>query len=222
MNLDPRLSACAELVDKNSVVCDIGTDHGYLPVFLVQQGKSKKAVAGDIGKAPLESAKKHIKKYNLSDKIQTVLSDGLKDIEKNDITHIVIAGMGGETIIDILSSCNWARDCILVLQPMTKPEMLRMWLYENGYKINLEKAVSHEKFIYTVMKCSFSGNVKNINLFEAFTGGLDLKDENSKKYILKKAKSLKKSARGKLNSPLLVDKAKEDLKLSEELLDAIK
>ena len=221
MILDPRLSACAEFVDNNSIVCDIGTDHGYLPVYLVQQNIAIKAIAGDIGVGPLDAAKQNIEKYRLSNKIKTVLSDGLKNIEQNDITHIVIAGMGGETIRDIISACDWAKTCDLILQPMTKSETLRKWLYENGYDIIGEKAVTHDKFIYTVMKCRFSGNIKNASSFDITVGGLDLNQTDSIKYVEKKISILKKSADGKLKSQDLVQDGQDDLKLARELSNAL-
>lgn len=217
MKLDRRLTACAEFIDENSFVADVGTDHGYLPVFLVKNGISTGAVACDIGQMPLNSAKRTIEKYNLCGKISTCLSDGLKDVPKGDITHIVIAGMGGETIQGILSACDWAKDCVLVLQPMTKCEELKKWLLENGYTIKKEKAVIDGKFIYNVLKCVFSGDYKKPAPLEIILGGLDPKDENAKAYLKKKADILEKTGNAKLKSPEHVEQAKADLKLCEEI-----
>ena len=94
INLDSRLSLVASFVRKGSRVADIGTDHAYIPVYLVQTGVSPSAVAADLRKMPLENAKKTIEQYDLSSKISTVLSDGLDGIEKNCCDDIVIAGMG--------------------------------------------------------------------------------------------------------------------------------
>lgn len=217
LTLDPRLSACAEFVSVSSVVCDVGTDHAFLPVYLVKMGVCERAVASDIGKGPLKAAENTIEKHGLSEKIETVLSDGLKNVSRDGITHIVIAGMGGETILSILSECDWAKDCVLVLQPMTKHELLRKWLYENGFEITAERCVLHDKFAYTVMKCVFCGNTKTPTDLETVVGGLDLSDSAAREYIGRKAQSLEKSAVGKLRSDSRVAEGQRELELSEAL-----
>lgn len=217
MKLDQRLTACAEFIDENSFVADIGTDHGYLPVYLVENGISTGAIACDIGQMPLNSAKRTIEKYNLGDKISTCLSDGLKSVPRGDITHIVIAGMGGETIQGILSACDWAKECILILQPMTKSEDLRKWLFENGYEIEKEKAIIDGKYNYTVLKCVFSGNFKKPTPLEITVGGLDLKDESTRAYLEKKADILEKTGSSKLKSSEHTQDGAEDLTLAKEI-----
>lgn len=222
MKLDKRLSACADFIDKNSVVADIGTDHAYLPVWLVKNGICSSALACDIGEGPLESAKSHIEKYGLSAQIKTCLSDGLKNVPGENVTTIVIAGMGGETIVGILSACDWAKNCNLVLQPMTKDEDLREWLFENGYEIKKEKIVIDGKFIYTVMKCVFSGAIKPFDRVKTIVGGVDTADENAKAYIEKKAKILENTGLGKLKSDGLKSQGQEDLGLCRKLRELLK
>lgn len=225
MKLDKRLSACAELVDEGSVVVDVGTDHAYLPVFLVKNGISSRAIASDIGKGPLEAARKNIEKYLLSDKIKTCLSDGLKEVSPEGVTHVVVAGMGGETICTILKECDWISRCQLVLQPMSKSSELRAWLVENGFEITTEKAIVDGKFIYTVMKCSFNGEKRLPTEVERVVGGLDLTEENAVAYVKRKISQLKKSAEGKLRSESVAFQGDSDLKLAkklEELLDVKK
>ena len=103
--MDSRLLTCAGLCT-GDVLCDVGTDHGYLPCYMIENGLCSKAYACDIAQGPLDSAIAHINERCLSDRITTVLSDGLDSVEKGDITDVVIAGMGGELIADIISRCG--------------------------------------------------------------------------------------------------------------------
>lgn len=221
MKLDARLSACAEFIDKDSVVADIGTDHGYLPVYLVKNGICRRGVAADIGAGPLEAAKKNIEKYLLCDKIEAVLSDGLKNVSSDGITHVVIAGMGGETICGILGDCKWISGCVLVLQPMTKSELVRAWLFENGFEIEAEKAIIDGKFIYTVMKAVFVGEKKEYDDADLVIGGLDLSLPAEREYIEKKIGQYESSAFGKLKSRLSREDAEKDREIADKLRKAL-
>lgn len=217
MKLDQRLSACAEFIEENSFIVDVGTDHGYLPVYLVQNGICRGAVASDIGKGPLNSARKNIKKNNLSYKISTCLSDGLKDVPRENITHIVIAGMGGETIEGILGDCDWASECVLILQPMSKIEELRKWLYEHGFDIEKEKAVVDGKYIYTIMRCVFTSVFKTPTPLEMAVGKLDPNDENARAFLERKASTLDRTYKAKMRTSTHYDEAKAEKKLCDEI-----
>lgn len=153
MTLSPRLKKTVEFADKCGVVADIGTDHALVPVYLVENGFSNKAYACDIRPLPLKRADEYISSRNLSDKIATVLSDGLKNVP-DGVDTVIIAGMGGEMIIDILSSDNTHGNALFVLQPMTAINELRLYLYSNGYTILDEEIVSEhaDKKLYSVMK----------------------------------------------------------------------
>jgi len=182
--LDERLKACADFVSGKGIVCDVGTDHAYLVCELIKSGKCTRAVASDINEKPLESAKKTIEKYGISDKTDLILSDGLKEISPEGITDVIIAGMGGETIINIIGNSDWVRNHVnLILQPMTKAKDLRIWLYANGFKINQEKAVRDGKFIYTVMKCEYCGKRIKLSEFSSIAGHLDFSLYISKEYL---------------------------------------
>ena len=102
--LDNRLTACAELVGGEGIVCDVGTDHAYLAAELINSGKCSKVIASDINEGPLDSARKTVEKYGITDKVELVLSDGLKNVSLDGVSDIVIAGMGGETIAAIIGS----------------------------------------------------------------------------------------------------------------------
>ncbi|MBQ3884851.1 MAG: SAM-dependent methyltransferase, partial [Ruminococcus sp.] len=128
--LDNRLKLCAELVSGKGIAVDVGTDHALLAAELINSGKCSKVIASDIKEGPLEAAARTVEKFGLADKIDLVLSDGIKNVPLEGVTDIVIAGMGGETIADIISVMPAEADAKLILQPMTKPEVLRKKLYE--------------------------------------------------------------------------------------------
>ena len=141
--LDIRLMTCFEMVRGNGTVCDVGTDHALLAAELINSGKCSRVIASDIKEGPLESAENTVEKYGIADRVDLVLSDGLANVPLDGVSDIVIAGMGGETIADIIENCDALRmpensEINLVLQPMTKAEILRKKLYEMGYTVSAE------------------------------------------------------------------------------------
>lgn len=198
--LEPRLSLCAELV-KGDYLCDVGTDHAYLPAELILSGKCRKAIAADINENPLRSAEATIEKYGLSQKITAVLSDGLKNIDLTDVTDISIAGMGGEMIINILDSCERITPHInLILQPMTKAVLLRKYLCENGYETVTERAVCERKFCYNVISARFTGAVIPCSDVDAEIGFMDFSLPDEREYALRRADTLEKIGKNLLSS----------------------
>ena len=137
IKLSSRLSELSNLIDYGASVADIGTDHGYLPIYLAQTGYAKKIIASDINAASLEAARRFTEKYNVTDSVELIVSPGLDAITPNSVDTIVIAGMGGETIIDILKNAAWTKNnkVKLILQPQTKIDLLCRFLYDNEYKI---------------------------------------------------------------------------------------
>lgn len=150
--LTPRLAIAASFVAQGAVVIDVGTDHAYLPVYLLQSGKCDRAVAADINAEPLERARQNVEKYGLSDHVSLILCDGLSKMDENMGDTVVIAGMGGETIAGILDAAPWTRRKTLILQPMTNAARLRRFLRKSGYTILDEAVAAEEKHLYTVMK----------------------------------------------------------------------
>jgi len=147
--LGNRLGAIFDWV-KGGTVADIGTDHALLPVALVQSGKCTGGYACDIKKGPLESAGRTIAAADLSDKIERVLCDGIPAV-CDDCDTIVIAGMGGLMIADIISRSDISLHTQLLLQPMTKAAQLRRYLVENGFTIERETYVREGKMIYVIL-----------------------------------------------------------------------
>lgn len=152
LTLTPRLALAAEFVSPGDVVIDVGTDHAYLPIYLLLSGKCERAVAADINAEPLERARQNVAKYGLSDRIDLILCDGLVKMDASMCDTVVIAGMGGETIAGILEAAPWAKEKTLILQPMTNAARLRRFLQKSGYKILDEAVAAEEKHLYTVMK----------------------------------------------------------------------
>lgn len=202
IKLNPRLQRCADLVS-GDVLVDIGTDHGYLPCFLVESGACRAAFACDIAAGPLLAAKEHIAALGLGDKVTAVLSDGLKSLPPSaeSATDIVIAGMGGELIAKILSEGMEFSICRrLILQPNTRVPTLRRWLIEKGFEIQAESAVRDGRFIYTVICAVFSGEHRTPSELECITGKLNPGEPIDKEYLEAEIARLESAAEGKKSS----------------------
>ena len=222
---DKRLLLCAQLV-KGKKAADIGTDHGYLPAFLVSEGICESAVAADINKMPLESAKKTVISLGLSDKISLVLSDGLKDVDLSDVTDIIIAGMGGELIARIIDDCKALKSGSyhLILQPMTRPSELREYLYSNGFEVREERCTHEGRFDYSVMSVYYIGGkpeYENDSRYKIF-GRIDLADKNSRAYAEDRLKKLTAAANGMLKGEESRAMGESLMKTADELADLLK
>ena len=150
ISIDDRLKDVASLINNCNVIADVGTDHGYLPIYLIQNNICKQAYATDVAIGPLNSAKENIDRYQLQDKIKTILCDGLKKVN-DDVEGIVIAGMGGNLMIDILKNRIFDYN-FYVLQPNLHHYALRKYLIDNNFKIIDEKiSYAHKKY-YEIIK----------------------------------------------------------------------
>ena len=164
MNIDsfmtPRLLAVADMVGDCKSLADIGTDHAYVPVYLVEKKRAESAIAMDINEGPLTRADENIKRFNLSDKIKTRLSDGLEKLCDNEVDTVVIAGMGGILINSIVESHKDRLTSVkrYILQPMTAIEETRKYLAENGFNIVDETLAKEDEKIYTVI-CAERGKM---------------------------------------------------------------
>lgn len=162
MKLDKRLLLCAKTVRSGSRVVDIGTDHAYLVVWLILNNLISHAIASDLREGPLLNAQHNIKKYNAEKSIETRLSDGLDNINEHEVDDIVIAGMGGELIIDIIKRAAWLKnkEKHLILQPMSAEKELREFLASEGYMIKSEQAIVSYGKVYTVMSVFYVGSIE--------------------------------------------------------------
>ena len=154
--LSDRLLACAGFVPLGSRVADIGCDHGYLGIHLLQSGIASSMIEADVNEAPLQSALHNGHKYGVADKMTFYLSDGAQNIPR-DFDVLVCAGMGADTMIHILSHAPWLQDpkYRLILQCQSKRPELRQWLYDAGYRIQRETLAKDGKFVYSIMEVVF-------------------------------------------------------------------
>ena len=154
--LSSRLRTCCSFIAPGDRVADVGTDHGYLGIWLLQQGIARSVIAGDIAPGPLSAARRNAEKYGYSEQMEFYLSDGVRNIPR-DFDTLVCAGMGADTIISILNTASWLKDIRyrLVLQCQSKTPMLRRYLSENGWRIQEESVVRDGRFLYTVMEATW-------------------------------------------------------------------
>lgn len=170
--MNKRLELIRSLIPEGKGVVDVGTDHGYLPVRLYKDGYRGALLASDIRPGPLSAARERAEREGALQRIRFFLCDGLDDCPPGSVDTIVIAGMGGDTICGILDRAEWcmAPDYLLILQPMTKAEVLRFWLVNNGFVIEREGLVKEGETLYQVLTARF----RNINTplidAELFTG----------------------------------------------------
>lgn len=179
---------------------DIGTDHAFLPCFLAERGAVSHAIAADIADGPLEAARHTVLKSGLEDRVDVLKSDGFKDIPGErllNVTDAVIAGMGGELIVRILSEAgDFPKAMNLILQPNSRAEVLRRWLAENGYCTLRESAVRDGKFVYAVINARYDGKKRQAGRVEAITGKIDPAESDGREYFLSAAAKLETAAQG--------------------------
>lgn len=153
LKLTARLRAVSAYIPQGAAVADIGTDHGYIPAALALTGGARRIIAADLREGPLENARATAVNYGVEESISFVLTNGLTGLEESGIDTVVIAGMGGETIIGILEKADWIRvqGVTLVLQPQTKFRELVYWLGASGFTVLDAALVSDDGRIYEVL-----------------------------------------------------------------------
>ncbi len=169
MKLSERLLSCASLVTPGSIVADVGTDHGYLAIYLLEQNICPVVYASDLREGPLSAARRNAQKAGYSDRIVYCLSDGLQELPMDQIDTVICAGMGGDTIIHILEAEPAVCDNTiqLVLQPQSKVADLRCWLASHGFTIRKEVLSLDGKFLYSAMDASWTGEIRELKLSQA-------------------------------------------------------
>ena len=181
--LDDRLLSVAGCVTDGAFLADIGTDHAYLPIYLMEEGRIRGAVASDIHKGPLERADINIREAGLSDRIATKLTDGLRGIEEYPVTDVAIAGMGGLMIIGILEAAPFVKErgTKLILQPMQHIPELRTYLSQNGYTVTKETGAIADGKIYQIICAVYTGQNEDYTEAELLLGKYNIahKRENA-------------------------------------------
>jgi tRNA (adenine22-N1)-methyltransferase len=158
--LSLRLKTIASLVPLGARVCDVGTDHARLPIYLKQSGIANNVIATDLNEKPLEFAKENIESSGVSG-ISLRHCDGLSAVKEGEADTVIIVGIGGEVISGILENCDWIKTTgiTLILQPTTSPEVLRKTLINNGFDIITETPLLENNKIYSIMLARFCGTI---------------------------------------------------------------
>lgn len=214
INISERLKALADLVPDNSNACDVGCDHALLDIYLYQTKKNIKLIASDINENALSGAIKNIKKYNLEDKIQTVVSDGLKNLPLNNIDTIIISGLGSATIIGILKKEYLSNIKTIIISSHNHTEEVREYMQNLNFCIEDETIIKENNIYYILLK--FKNGNQKLTDFEKLYGPIILKqqrkiDTEYLNYILDTQK--------KLYSKLPVGTKKEKIKKEIDYLE---
>ena len=216
--ISKRLLSCAELITPGVKIADIGTDHAYIPIWLSINNKISHALACDIRMGPLENAIKNIKHFSMEKMVETRLSDGLENVGPEEADEIIIAGMGGNMISNILEKCLWENksEKKFILQPMKYESKLRLYLASRGYEIKSEKAVICAKKIYTIIVSVFTGIPYQISTLQKYIGKIhEHITPESKLYIKKQIKSLKNMEKGAIAKKDLIEKTKYEATIEQ-------
>lgn len=201
--INKRLLVCSELVRDGAVLADVGTDHAYLPIYLLAQSKIERAVLSDINQGPLNKARENSEKAGFIDRVELKLCNGAKELSNSGATDYAICGMGGELIADIIEHAPHLKNenINLILQPMSKPEALREYLFSNGFEILKERYVTDTGKHYVCILARYSGINTPYECADIHFGTRsvfkDAKSQEESVYMNEKIKSLKRTADGK-------------------------
>lgn len=230
MELSLRLKNIVAMVDSCDCVADIGTDHGYIPIYLVKNHICRRAIASDINKGPVKKAKFNVELENVQDKVQCRLGPGLTTIKPGEAQGIVIAGMGGNLISSILEESEdvFKEAEFAILQPVQNPEVLREYIYKKGYKIVDEELCIDEGRFYELIKITYGFNSESVNevFYEIGKILVEKKHPLLEEYIESKLNKYRKILNNINEDTDIANKRKLELKRNilrlEDLLDEFK
>lgn len=152
--ISKRLALVASFVPQGAVLLDVGSDHAYLPIYLLEQGRIERAIAGEVVQGPYQFACKNVAEHQLSEQVEVRLANGLEALEfKDEVTTITIAGMGGRLIATILENGLSKLEGVerFILQPNNREDELRSWLQENGFLIVNEAILEEAGKFYEIL-----------------------------------------------------------------------
>ena len=222
-NLSERLLKAADLVPVCDTFLDVGTDHAYLPVYLIKNGICKKAIASDLRKGPLESAEKTARMYGVLNETDLRLGSGFETVKKGEAQAAVVAGMGGILIAELIKTSEDVVRSLdtLILQPMTAVFELRKFLYENDFSITEEHLVKEDEKLYHIFKVS-SGKDIPMTEAELFMGKklLENRDKYFHEYTNRQFDKIIKQIDGLLKSER--DESVKTLEEKKKLLEELK
>lgn len=223
INLSERMLMAARMVRSGNAVADIGTDHAYLPAYLILRGISPKALACDVRKGPLENAKKTVESYSIEDKVTLRLSDGFDEIEPFEADDFIMCGMGGTLMEQLVSRTCWLKDKSkrIIVQPQSHAEDIRRFFVENGFEILFEDACVDSGKLYCAMAVEYTGKIEEKSLSYIYSGKLpECKKPEAKMYL----KNIHSRLRKKLEAERLhgtAETAEYLKKVTDELEETI-
>ncbi|WP_010243223.1 tRNA (adenine(22)-N(1))-methyltransferase [Acetivibrio cellulolyticus] len=187
MILKGRIKFITDMIPECTILSDIGTDHAYIPIYMVMNKRCQRAIGSDIGKGPVAVANRNVQQHGVEDRVETRLGSGLKPISEDEMDACVIAGMGGMLIREILNDdLEKAKKAkALIIQPMNYIELVREWLYGNGFYIYDEGLIKEGFRIYNVIAARWTGEVLSKDAVYYYIGEklIQKKDPLLKKYM---------------------------------------
>ena len=219
--LDARLATVAALVRRGARFADVGTDHAYLPIHLLDEGLIASAVASDIAEGPLASARANVLAAGYGERVTLVLTNGLVGLDGMALTDIAICGMGGELIADILTAAPFVKDPAirLILQPMSRAEVLRAYLGREGFAVTAERYAIAADRAYLALALSYTGEPYEVDPVRAVLGDPALRLQEDavafSAYLDAREREALRRLRGKRSGGLATD-------AEDALLSAIK
>ena len=199
-SLSSRLALAADLVRPGARFADVGTDHAYLPIHLIGEGRISFAVAADIAEGPLDRARENLGAAGLLDRVTLLLADGLSGMEGLGLSDIAVCGMGGEMIASILAAAPFVRDpsVRLILQPMTKADVLRRYLAAEGFSVISERYAAEDGRVYLCLGATYDGQVRLLTPFADVLGEPEKRDRRDREAYLAYLDIREREIRGRL------------------------
>lgn len=194
IKLSERMMMAANMVRHGSRIADIGTDHAYLPVYLIEKGIASEALACDVRRGPLSNAQKTVELFGIQDKITLRLSDGFDEIEPFEADDFIMCGMGGTLMAELVSRAYWLKDPSkkLILQPQSHSEDIRKFLVENGFAILCEDACTDDGKLYSALSAQYTGEKQDVDEAYYYCGKLaECQKPEAKQILLKTLERLK-------------------------------
>jgi len=226
INISPRLLTAADFVRQDAILADVGTDHAYLPLFLLKSGRIRRAVLSDVNRGPLDSARANAEAAGLSDRVELVLTDGAAALSGRGITDYAICGMGGELIADIIERAPEMKSPLirLILQPMTRRDKLSLYLAASGFEVLAEEYSRDGGKYYVTLYARYDGVRRDIDEFEAEFGKSATPCQNKEArlgYLRARLASYKKRRRGVLQSKNQMQCYSQHIAYMERLIEEV-
>ncbi len=195
---DERMKCIYSLVSDGGIACDVGSDHGFIPIELVKTGKSPRAIMTDISRPSLEKGLANAENAGVAKLVRGYHCDGTKGAELGEVTDIIIAGMGGELIASIIEGDERLKTSGLhfILQPMSRAPELRRYLFENGFTVESETRVRSEGRLYSVISAFYSGEITHVNGRNLYFGVNVLPSDEEQNYRDGVTKALETKLKG--------------------------